>query len=105
IETIRRLRESAEETESAGATVYNAKWNEAINMINLTLVADMIARSALVREESRGAHYRSDYPAPDPAWLGNIFIAPAQGQMSFSVRPVEFARLKPPELQVSNKYH
>ncbi len=101
IETIGRLRKCAEDTESSGDTIYNSKWNEAINVINMTLVAEMIAGSALMREESRGAHYRSDYPAPDPAWLRNIVIAPDQGQMRFSVRPVEFMRLKPPELPAS----
>jgi succinate dehydrogenase/fumarate reductase flavoprotein subunit len=105
IETIGRLRECAEDTASSGDTIYNSKWNEAINVINMTLVAEMIARSALMREESRGAHYRSDYPAPDPAWLRNIVIAPDQGRMRFSVRPVEFRRLKPPELRGSNRYH
>ena len=105
IETIGRLRKCAEDTESSDDTIYNSKWNEAINVINMTLVAEMIAGSALMREESRGAHYRSDYPAPDPAWLRNIVIAPDQGEMRFSVRPVEFMRLRPPELPVSNEYH
>jgi len=40
--------------------------SEARNMIDS---ARLIARSALVRTESRGAHFRSDYPGPDPAWL------------------------------------
>ena len=34
--------------------VYNARWNEAINVVNLTSIAELIARSALMREESRG---------------------------------------------------
>jgi len=40
--------------------------SEARNMID---AARLIARAALVRTESRGAHFRSDYPAPDPAWV------------------------------------
>jgi L-aspartate oxidase len=32
------------------------------------LVAMLVARAALVREESRGGHFRSDFPAEDPAW-------------------------------------
>jgi succinate dehydrogenase / fumarate reductase flavoprotein subunit/fumarate reductase flavoprotein subunit len=105
IATIGRLRECAEDTGSSGHAIYNAKWNEAINVINMTLVAEMIARSALMREESRGAHYRSDYPAPDPAWLRNIVIAPDQGQMRFSVRPVEFTHLEPQEIQQIPRGH
>ena len=37
---------------------------------NMVDAARLIARAALVRTESRGAHFRSDYPAPDPAWVG-----------------------------------
>jgi L-aspartate oxidase len=40
--------------------------SEARNMIE---AARLIARAALVRTESRGAHFRSDYPTPDPAWV------------------------------------
>lgn len=37
---------------------------------NLTLVATAIVRAALARQESRGAHFRSDFPRPDPALAG-----------------------------------
>jgi L-aspartate oxidase len=36
------------------------------------LVAMLVARAALVREESRGGHFRSDFPAEDPAWAVHI---------------------------------
>ena len=39
--------------------------SEARNMVD---AGRLIARAALARTESRGAHYRSDYPATDPAW-------------------------------------
>jgi L-aspartate oxidase len=38
---------------------------DACRVLNLTLVARLIARAALRREESRGAHYREDFPARD----------------------------------------
>lgn len=47
---------------------------EATELRNLLDVSILIARAALMREESRGAHYRSDFPREDDAWLGNIII-------------------------------
>ena len=81
----------------AGGAVYNSKWNEAINVVNMTAIAEMIARSALTREESRGAHYRTDFPEPDFAWLKNICVRPEGEELKFVFRPVEFTRMKPPE--------
>jgi len=55
----------------------------------------MVARSALVRTESRGAHYRQDFPKPDPTWLRNIFLEPRGSEMNFRFEPVKFTRVNP----------
>lgn len=41
--------------------------------------AEMIVRAAMERRESRGAHYRSDYPLEDPKWLKPVIISEADG--------------------------
>jgi succinate dehydrogenase / fumarate reductase flavoprotein subunit/fumarate reductase flavoprotein subunit len=79
---------------------YNAPWNETINTENLSLIAEMLTRSALAREESRGAHYRSDFPTQKLDWLKNIRMKPlADGDFEMTFAPVEFTRLTPAELQ------
>jgi succinate dehydrogenase/fumarate reductase flavoprotein subunit len=79
-------------------------WNEAINTENLSLIAEMLTRSALAREESRGAHYRSDFPNQSAAWLKNIRMCPRpDGGFDLKFKPVEFTRLTPQELKEHRK--
>jgi hypothetical protein len=75
-------------------------WNETINTENLSLIAEMLTRSALAREESRGAHYRSDFPTQKLDWLKNIRMKVlADGDFEMAFTPVEFTRLTPQELK------
>lgn len=48
--------------------IYNRDWIGCLELRNLIPFARAIARSGLLREESRGAHYRQDHPQPDPVW-------------------------------------
>jgi L-aspartate oxidase len=41
-------------------------------LANLLLVGRLVTEAALIRQESRGAHYRTDFPAPSDAWLRHI---------------------------------
>jgi succinate dehydrogenase/fumarate reductase flavoprotein subunit len=66
--------------------------------VNLSTVAELIARSALMRQESRGAHYRRDFPEKDVAWLKNICCQREEAGVKFWTTPVKFTRLAPPEL-------
>lgn len=59
-------------------------------------VAEMIVRGAQTRTESRGAHYREDFPeANDREWLQNIVITWDGGKMRLSRQPVDLSILKP----------
>jgi succinate dehydrogenase / fumarate reductase flavoprotein subunit/fumarate reductase flavoprotein subunit len=99
IPEIQGIREKILTANGAGSAIYNGAWNEAINTENLACIAEMIAVSSLTRAESRGAHYRADFPEKDVKWLKNICMKPENGQLKVWDTPVKFTRLTPPELQ------
>jgi succinate dehydrogenase/fumarate reductase flavoprotein subunit len=69
------LRERAKHLGAPTFRPLNLAWAEALDVRNLLDVAWLTARAALERTESRGAHYRSDFPyADDEHWLANVFV-------------------------------
>ncbi len=72
-----------------------ARWEtERANMI---LVADIIVRAALNRKESRGAHYRTDFPEPRQSRLyHNLLHQDSAGNVRTSTRPVDLTRKRKP---------
>ncbi|MDP2645149.1 MAG: FAD-binding protein [Desulfobacterales bacterium] len=79
----------------AKATRFNLEWMEALEAENMTDVAEMVLRSALMRQESRGLHERRDFPQADPAWLKHIILEKKADEMSFSTRAVTFPYVQP----------
>jgi len=59
--------------------------------VGFTLVAaEAVLRGALEREESRGAHYRTDRPDVDPEWRRNVYVDAADvGGMTLRTEPVD----------------
>jgi succinate dehydrogenase/fumarate reductase flavoprotein subunit len=58
-----------------------------LELAHMVLLSEMVCRSALLRNESRGAHYRSDYPEEDSdRWLKNIWIHKHGSAMNFEAR-------------------
>ncbi len=51
-----------------GHRQYNPGWHLALDLRNMLVVSECIAKAALAREESRGGHTRDDFPGPDPEW-------------------------------------
>ncbi|MGH7593897.1 MAG: fumarate reductase/succinate dehydrogenase flavoprotein subunit, partial [Gemmatimonadales bacterium] len=59
-----------------GNREYNPGWHTAMDLPNLLAISEAITRSALERRESRGGHFRDDYPDRDPQFAGcNIVLA------------------------------
>ncbi|MGD0623237.1 MAG: FAD-binding protein [Thermodesulfobacteriota bacterium] len=63
---------------------------ETMEVENALWVGEMITRSALMRKESRGAHFREDFPKTDDQnWKGNIFLKKSEGGMTLEFRPLK----------------
>ena len=63
-----------------------------IELSDMLIVSEMVCRAALKRTESRGAHYRTDYPEENnEQWLKNIEISCKNGEMTLKVMPVQGA--------------
>lgn len=79
------------------STRYNNEWINALELSDMLLVAEMIARPALLREESRGAHFRTDFPSPNnDAWFKNIVLVQENGGMQLKAAPVVVTKWPPP---------
>ncbi|MET0537147.1 MAG: FAD-binding protein [Xanthobacteraceae bacterium] len=77
---------------------FNMGWHDWLNLRSLCEISVVIARAALARENSRGAHYRSDFPEPGDLPSSRFTVArqTASG-IQISDRPVEFTIVKPGE--------
>ncbi len=85
-----RVRPGQEDGTPAWETV-RAVWE----LANMTLAASAVVAAASRREESRGAHFRSDFPTPDPALDGrhliHVGVDSWYGALADVLRPTEVA--------------
>ena len=65
LEHIQELKGRAERVGVQGHREYNPGWHTAVDLNNLLVVSEMVTKAALERKESRGAHFRDDFPAKD----------------------------------------
>jgi succinate dehydrogenase / fumarate reductase flavoprotein subunit len=94
---VERLRERAKNVAVHGNRDYNPGWHTALDLDALLTVSEAITLSALDRRESRGAHYRDDFPnrSDEFARHNTIIRKGADGRMELSRQPT---RPLPPEL-------
>jgi succinate dehydrogenase / fumarate reductase flavoprotein subunit/fumarate reductase flavoprotein subunit len=93
---IAELKQRLERVSISGGRAFNLTWQQALDMHNMLAASELIARSALMREDSRGAHYREDFPNTDQAnWLKNIYAARDGDGPKLWTEPVKLTRLKP----------
>ena len=75
--------------------IFNYEWAESVKVRNMLRAASIIARCALYREESRGVHYREDFPQKDPDWLVNVVAKMEKDEIRISKEPLVINKTYP----------
>jgi succinate dehydrogenase / fumarate reductase flavoprotein subunit len=65
-----------------GHRQFNPGWHLALDLRNMLLVSECVARAALLRTESRGGHTRDDYPGMDADWRRKLLVCTLSGSPS-----------------------
>lgn len=77
-------------------TRYNTDLIESVELLHMLPLAEAIVASALSRTESRGAHWREDFPERnDGTWLKHSLASRENGRVSISFKPVTITRFEP----------
>ncbi|WP_306327139.1 fumarate reductase/succinate dehydrogenase flavoprotein subunit [Streptomyces venezuelae] len=105
LERIAALRARSRRIAVEGHRQFNPGWHLALDLRNMLLVGECVARAALERTESRGGHTREDYPAMDRAWRPVNLLCRTEGDgialertRTEPVRPDLLALFEPEEL-------
>ncbi|MCE0497966.1 MAG: fumarate reductase/succinate dehydrogenase flavoprotein subunit [Methylacidiphilales bacterium] len=90
LEGLRRLRDRASKTLVYGNREYNPGWHTALDLKHLLTVSEAITRSALDRKESRGGHFREDFPNKDAeaGKVNTVVFKGTDGSMQLRRQPV-----------------
>ncbi|MDA1093652.1 MAG: fumarate reductase/succinate dehydrogenase flavoprotein subunit [Acidobacteria bacterium] len=85
-----QLYERAGKVGVQGNREYNAGWHTALDLRNLLMVAEAVAKSAILRKESRGAHFREDFLEKDPeqAKVNTVTRLGSDGEMEVVQEPL-----------------
>lgn len=90
---IQKLQKQMEVLKINPSTRYNNEWVDAIDVQNMLQLGEIAARCALARNESRGSHYREDFPEQDnPNWRKHSLTWKEGGRLQISTCPVTITR-------------
>jgi succinate dehydrogenase / fumarate reductase, flavoprotein subunit len=77
LEKLAELKQRISNVMVEGHRQYNPGWHLAVDLRNMLMVSEAVARAALARRESRGGHTRDDYPELDPRWRNKLLVCRA----------------------------
>ena len=105
LEGVLALRERSAGVRVDGNRSWNPGWHTALDLPNLLLVSEAVARTAALRRESRGAHFREDHPGKDDRWGRTTLVARrgADGEMEIVEEPVKEPRAELQQIIEDNR--
>jgi succinate dehydrogenase / fumarate reductase flavoprotein subunit len=68
------IKARAKNVGAVGGRAFNPGWHLALDLRNMLIVSEAIAKAALLRQESRGGHTRDDYPGMNPDWRKKLLV-------------------------------
>ncbi|WP_367130882.1 fumarate reductase/succinate dehydrogenase flavoprotein subunit [Saccharothrix sp. HUAS TT1] len=74
VQRLAELKRRAATVVVEGHRQFNPGWHLALDLRNMLLVSECVARAALLRTESRGGHTRDDYPSMDADWRRKLLV-------------------------------
>ena len=94
LDALKGFRERAGKVGVGGNREYNPGWHTALDLHNLLAISEAIARAAIERKESRGGHFRDDYPEKSREFGSfNIVLRKgANGEMTLTREPIPALR-------------
>jgi len=98
VEELAKLKTRAARVGVSGNREFNPGWHTALDLQHLLTVSDVIVTAALARKESRGGHFRDDYPEKAAEFATVNFVAEPDRQGGVALRSVPIPPL-PDELQ------
>ncbi|MGW6932461.1 fumarate reductase/succinate dehydrogenase flavoprotein subunit [Lentzea sp. NPDC054927] len=80
LQRLEKLKERAQSLTVEGHQQFNPGWHLALDLRNMLLVSECVAKAALLRTESRGGHTRDDHPAMDAEWRRKLLVCNVSGE-------------------------
>jgi succinate dehydrogenase / fumarate reductase, flavoprotein subunit len=80
LDKLTELRARAKNVAVEGRREFNPGWHLALDLRNMLLVSECVAKAALMRTESRGGHTRDDFPSMDAQWRNKLLVCTADGE-------------------------
>jgi succinate dehydrogenase / fumarate reductase flavoprotein subunit len=95
---IEKLKDRARRASVSGSKKYNPGWHTALDLKNLLIISEAIAKSAIERKESRGGHFREDFPNKADVWSHQNVVIHKESGGAMALRNVPLPEM-PAELK------